>query len=74
MTIHAREGAARHSARTVFIVQVSCTEAGSTRGWQLKKRYGYFERAHRTVQRHAAAGSSTQEGEASGPGGGEAWA
>jgi CRP-like cAMP-binding protein len=45
-------------ARTVFVLQVSCKGAGSgtSQTWQLKKRYGYFERVHKLVTKCAEAG------------------
>ena len=44
-------------ARTVFVLQVSCKGAGSgSQSWQLKKRYGYFERVHKLATKCAEAG------------------
>lgn len=54
-------------ARTVFVLQIHCkgaaltssgAGAGSTQTWQLKKRYGYFERVHRVAARCATAASA----------------
>lgn len=48
-------------ARTVFVLQVSCKgagaggSAGGTQTWQLKKRYGYFERVAKVAEKCAAA-------------------
>ena len=49
-------------ARTVFVLAVHCkgaltspgVGAGSTQTWQLKKRYGYFERVQRVAAKCAA--------------------
>ena len=53
----------RGGARTVFVLQVNCkgamtspgAGAGSTQTWLVKKRYGYFERVHRSTVKLAAA-------------------
>ncbi len=52
-------------ARTVFVLQVNCKGAGSgishsigagsTQTWQIKKRYGYFERVHKVATKCAEA-------------------
>ena len=52
------------SARTVFVLQIHCkgalmspsgSGAGSAQTWELKKRYGYFERVHKFATRCAQA-------------------
>ena len=49
--VHERPALGRAAARTVYCVQVTCTYAtGHRREWQLKKRYGYFERLHRSIR------------------------
>ena len=44
-------------ARTLYVVQVTCKTSGggAAQQWQLKKRYGYFERVHATATRSARA-------------------
>jgi hypothetical protein len=44
-------------ARTLYVVQVTCKTSGggAAQQWQLKKRYGYFERVHTTATRSAKA-------------------
>ena len=52
--VHERPGIAKAAARTVYVLQASCRDAdGESRSWQLKKRFGYFDRLHRTALRHA---------------------
>ena len=49
--VHERPALGRAAARAVYCVQVTCTYAtGHRREWQLKKRYGYFERLHRSIR------------------------
>eukprot|EP00966_Prymnesium_polylepis_P183617 4255614-Prymnesium_polylepis.1 len=50
-------GGLRGGARTVYVVQVSCKAPGAskTAHWQLKKRYGYFERVQQVATRSARA-------------------
>ncbi len=49
--VHERPALGRAAPRTVYCVQVTCTYAtGHRREWQLKKRYGYFERLHRSIR------------------------
>ena len=51
------------SSRTSFVLLVHCkgalmspaAGAGSTQTWQLKKRYGYFERVHKVATRCVSA-------------------
>ena len=44
-------------ARTTFVLQIHCKGAagGSAQTWELKKRYGYFERVHRFAVKWADA-------------------
>ena len=56
------KGALAKGGRTVFIVQIHCKgtlaslgSGSSTQTWELKKRYGYFERVHKYVARCAQA-------------------
>ena len=57
-------GIGKSAYRTLFVLQVHCKgggaltnpgSAGSTQTWQLKKRYGYFERVHKLAAKFSSA-------------------
>ena len=55
---HERHLLGRGGARTTFVLQIHCkgaAGAGSAQTWELKKRYGYFERIHRLALKCAEA-------------------